>query len=161
MRSSLILEEFASWMICAGMGLIIFNSKWTARNCTIRYLNRKRPLKHCGHPTHHFFWFLHVKSVHVSAPHLRDLLRIHRLGVVLVKLWAVSGSILAFDHQEMHVSECSCRNDGVLHCVAYGDSSPLPGAHSVQGFATLIKGKHIRLWQATPEAERCQLESTC
>lgn len=54
-------------------------------------------------------------------------------------------SVLAFDHQEMHVSECSCRNDDVLHCVAYRDSSPLPGAHSVREFATLIKGKHIRL----------------
>lgn len=33
---------------------------------------RKRPLKHCGHPTCHcFLWFLHMKSMHATAPHLR------------------------------------------------------------------------------------------
>lgn len=157
-----MLGEFASWMIHAGMSLVLFSSKWTVRNCTIRTLNRKRPLKRCGHPTcHHFLWFLHLKSVHATAPHPRAFWGSQVREVVLVKLWAASGCVLAFDHQEMHVSECSSKNDSALHCVPFRDSSPLLGAHGVQEFATLIKGNHIRLWQVTLEAERCQLESTC
>lgn len=58
---------------------------------------------------------------------------------------AASSSVLAFDHQEMHVSKCSSKNDSVLHSFAYRDNSPLLEAHGVQELATLIKGRHIRL----------------
>lgn len=158
----LILGAFASWMIHAGMALILFSSKWTARNCTMRALTGRGPWSTVATPpaitfSGLFTWSQCLSQHPISGPFEDPQVRV----VVLVKLWATPGSVLAFDQQEMHVSECSSRNDSVLHCVAYRDNSPLLGARGVQEFATLIKGKHIRFWQVTLEAEHCQLESTC
>lgn len=138
------------------MAVILFSSKWTVRNCTI---TGRGPWSTVATPpviafSGFFTWSQCMPQHPISGPFEDPRVR----GVVLVKPWAASGSVLAFDHQEMHVSECSSKNDSALHCVAYRDHSPLLGAHGVQQFATLIKGKHIRLWQVTLEAERCQLE---